>query len=562
MAKDMKTRKGKDNVYYPYTSPDLVIDSAGESQTTKNTNMKNDIQLIKDSQIILEEDETSMEGMSDNEYPTLTTTDKTLIGSINEVNAQYKDIANEKVKHVNFPKLESDLSDSERIQRAIDFACKNNKTEVFLNYNETYVLKKGLELKNNISLRGLKSTLTRQFNRTIGYAMIKILGNCEISDIIIDGGSDNISVDIQNEEYINYSDLWVAGDNVDINNCIFDKSCGSSIVYKGCNNINIHNNIFNSFLDHSIYGRNTDLITNGINIYSNIFNEDSNSRCVIKNATNINNVNIFSNNFNTPNSCVFVCESGCKNHNYYANNGNCTDFFECTSKDIKIDNINIFNNNFTIVSRITKLYKVPENTTQFGTCIGKLKIFNNYLVLKNTIGNTQNNRCILINGDIDSDGIDSFVFSGNTVYMPNQRPQLFWLFGKIKNITIKNNTFNSEYSTSDIYSNSLINFHLHGINSTFSQDYNGKIIFTGNEINGNISPLLKDEATSSENSYCKFDVVIDRNIFDTGTTFRLTQTTAQNASTLSKKIYLGKNLEINGNEITKGNWNNSNIIVY
>lgn len=96
MAKDMKTRKGKDNVYYPYTSPDLVIDSTGESQTTKNTNMKNDIQLIKDNQIILEEDETSMEGMSDNEYPTLTTTNKTIIGGINEVNAQYKDIATNK----------------------------------------------------------------------------------------------------------------------------------------------------------------------------------------------------------------------------------------------------------------------------------------------------------------------------------------------------------------------------------------------------------------------------------------------------------------------------------
>ena len=39
MAKDMKTRKGKDNIYYPYTSPDIVVDSAGESQTTKNNNM-------------------------------------------------------------------------------------------------------------------------------------------------------------------------------------------------------------------------------------------------------------------------------------------------------------------------------------------------------------------------------------------------------------------------------------------------------------------------------------------------------------------------------------------
>ena len=36
MAKDLKTRKGKDNIYYPYTSPDIVIDDTGESQTVKN----------------------------------------------------------------------------------------------------------------------------------------------------------------------------------------------------------------------------------------------------------------------------------------------------------------------------------------------------------------------------------------------------------------------------------------------------------------------------------------------------------------------------------------------
>lgn len=47
MAKDLKTRKGKDNIYYPYTSPDIVIDSTGESQTTKNTSMKTDIDNIK-----------------------------------------------------------------------------------------------------------------------------------------------------------------------------------------------------------------------------------------------------------------------------------------------------------------------------------------------------------------------------------------------------------------------------------------------------------------------------------------------------------------------------------
>lgn len=70
MAKDMKTRKGKDNIYYPYTSPDIVIDSAGESQTTKNTNMKTDIDSIK----------------TDLGTAQLTTTAKDVKGAINEVN--------------------------------------------------------------------------------------------------------------------------------------------------------------------------------------------------------------------------------------------------------------------------------------------------------------------------------------------------------------------------------------------------------------------------------------------------------------------------------------------
>lgn len=78
MAKDMKTRKGKDNVYYPYTSPDIVIDSAGESQTTKNTSMKTDIDNIK----------------TDLGTAQLTTTAKDVKGAVNEVAAQYKNSTN------------------------------------------------------------------------------------------------------------------------------------------------------------------------------------------------------------------------------------------------------------------------------------------------------------------------------------------------------------------------------------------------------------------------------------------------------------------------------------
>jgi len=66
---------------------------AGTGKAYDDTAIKADIQTLKTNQINLVEDETSMEGIKDNEYPTLNTTDKTLIGGINEVNAQCKDKA-------------------------------------------------------------------------------------------------------------------------------------------------------------------------------------------------------------------------------------------------------------------------------------------------------------------------------------------------------------------------------------------------------------------------------------------------------------------------------------
>ena len=55
---------------------------------------RKDIQVIKENQINLIEDDTSMEGISDSVHDTLTTTNKTIIGGINEVNNKLKDIEN------------------------------------------------------------------------------------------------------------------------------------------------------------------------------------------------------------------------------------------------------------------------------------------------------------------------------------------------------------------------------------------------------------------------------------------------------------------------------------
>lgn len=85
--KKIKTRRGEDGYSYPYTSPDLVIDKDGKSSTTK-------FNELDSKTIILERDNTSLKGIKDTTYDTLTTNDKTIIGSINEVTSQIKDIAN------------------------------------------------------------------------------------------------------------------------------------------------------------------------------------------------------------------------------------------------------------------------------------------------------------------------------------------------------------------------------------------------------------------------------------------------------------------------------------
>lgn len=58
------------------------------------TSTKDKIEELVDNQITLEKDDTSFNGIDDTTHDTLTTTNKRIIGAINEVNSQCKDIAN------------------------------------------------------------------------------------------------------------------------------------------------------------------------------------------------------------------------------------------------------------------------------------------------------------------------------------------------------------------------------------------------------------------------------------------------------------------------------------
>lgn len=79
------------------------------------TSTKDKIEELVDNQITLEKDDTSFDGVDDTIHDNLTTTDKRIIGAINEVNAQFKDIAN-KIESGNIGNnVEPQLMDMPRI---------------------------------------------------------------------------------------------------------------------------------------------------------------------------------------------------------------------------------------------------------------------------------------------------------------------------------------------------------------------------------------------------------------------------------------------------------------
>lgn len=75
-------------------------EGTGKIAYFKDSKAREDIETLntqfKENQINLIEDDTSMEGISDSEHDTLTTTNKKIIPAINEVNDKLKDIANNK----------------------------------------------------------------------------------------------------------------------------------------------------------------------------------------------------------------------------------------------------------------------------------------------------------------------------------------------------------------------------------------------------------------------------------------------------------------------------------
>ena len=85
------------------------------------------VKAVEENQIELIEDELSMEGISDITYDTLQTTNKTLIGGVNEVNSQLKDIAKKTIVEGN--KIYLAKNDGTKLDEGTDLPTSSGSSE-------------------------------------------------------------------------------------------------------------------------------------------------------------------------------------------------------------------------------------------------------------------------------------------------------------------------------------------------------------------------------------------------------------------------------------------------
>ena len=114
---------------------------------------RKDIKIIKENQIKLIEDDTSMEGISDSVHDTLTTKDKTIIGGINEVNDKFKDIANKTIIEGN--KIYLAKADGTKLDEGTDLPTSSGSSEA-----DSITIK---DTNNNFTATNVEEALSELF---------------------------------------------------------------------------------------------------------------------------------------------------------------------------------------------------------------------------------------------------------------------------------------------------------------------------------------------------------------------------------------------------------------
>lgn len=185
MSKKIKTRKGKDGKYYPYTSPDLVIDETGKSTTTKFNEIDTQFKDIEGKQITLVEDDTSFNGIDDTVHNELNTNNKTIIGGINEVNSQCKDIAYFVTPEMYGCVGDGISDDTINLQNAINDSISKNLTLVAK--NKTYKVTNTININGKIHLNFNNSTIKAGTSLNQLLKINNDFTDNYISDLVLDG---------------------------------------------------------------------------------------------------------------------------------------------------------------------------------------------------------------------------------------------------------------------------------------------------------------------------------------------------------------------------------------
>lgn len=145
-GKKMRSKKGKDGYSYPYTITDIVLDANGNNLTDSLKNMNDSILDLEESSVDFVEDGNSID-TSVEEYKDLTTENKTIIGSINEINS--KTIILEKdelsVKEV------SEVGEHLEVEYTLStgWSIMNNENFSIKNTNQDQVIMQGLLTKSS-----------------------------------------------------------------------------------------------------------------------------------------------------------------------------------------------------------------------------------------------------------------------------------------------------------------------------------------------------------------------------------------------------------------------------
>jgi hypothetical protein len=179
-----------------------LIDLEDVDYDGTGTSTKDKIEELVDNQITLVEDDTSMEGIDDTVHDTLTTQDKTLIGAINEVNSQCKDIENMIINFEPFRRKYSKNNDDTPAFIAVMEYIKNiSSRDIFANIrlkSDVYYVH---EINNKISNSTVKFMIESDNTRS---AIIEYNG---------DGGDDSYLFDINDISFGGFRNITLSGWN-------------------------------------------------------------------------------------------------------------------------------------------------------------------------------------------------------------------------------------------------------------------------------------------------------------------------------------------------------------